>query len=281
MRLTRSHALRLALAAGAVSLLPSCALLSSFLGSSFKKPTLTFVRAELKEVSLEAATLDLVFDVENQNDVELDLAKVSYKLEIEAKELVSGTPPNGVKIPARGKGPLTFPAHVKFADLAASLEAALTKEESAYRASGIVGVNSPIGIVELPLSAEGKFKNPRLPKFALDAPKVSGVGLTGARLTVPVRIENPNAFPLPVGGLSGTITLAGATIGTATGGGSTVAAGQATAIDLGVDVSFLSAGAAVAKTIADGAGEVKVEGALSIAGLSLPVQLSQKLTFTK
>lgn len=247
----------------------------------FEKPTLSFQRANVRDISLEGAALDLVFQMTNPNDVGLDLASVAYNLEVEGKKVVSGAPEAGLKIPAKGSSELTFPAKIKFLDLAQTIEAVLTKEESSYKASGEVGVNTPIGVIALPLATEGRMKNPRLPKLSLQVPRVSNLSFSGARLTLPIKIDNPNAFALPVAGITGAISVAGTAIGNATAGsGATIAAGQAGTVELGVDLSFLSVGTAVATAIRNGGGDVGIDGALAVGGLRLPVKLQDHLSFT-
>jgi len=47
-----------------------------------------------------------------------------------------------------------------------------------------------------------------MPNLDIGAPQVTSLSLTGARLSLPLKIENANAFPLPLGGILGTVDIA-------------------------------------------------------------------------
>lgn len=256
-----------------------CALLQA----AFQKPTLTFVRGSARDLSLEGATLDLVFRVDNPNGVALDLARVDYKLEVDGKAIVAGAPPTGVQIAARGSSELTLPATVRFAELADGIVAALSKPESTYRASGTVGVSTPIGVVELPLSAEGRFALPKLPRVTLGTPRIAAFNPLGnARIVVPLSVHNDNGFALPLGGVKGDVRLAGVAVGRAdVGGGEALAASSSRAIEVALEVGVLSAGAAVVQALTQGKGEVAIDGQASIGGLSLPLTIRETVAFTR
>jgi LEA14-like dessication related protein len=253
-----------------------CALLRSALSSSFEKPTLVFRDARLSSVDFEGAEVDLVFLVNNPNSMGLDLAKADYLLQVEGKQVVAGAPQNGLAIPARGSAEVTFPARVKWAEIVPALEALFAQEVVHYRASGQLGVNTPIGVVTLPLEHEGTFASPRLPKFDVGPARIVSVSLIGARLSVPLLVSNPNSFPLPVAGLLGELSIAGASVGRiALPEQAPVPAGQQLTLALPVEVNFLSAGAAAAQAIRAGVAEVKVDATLNAGGITLPFRVAK------
>ena len=53
--------------------------------------------------------------------------------------------------------------------------------------------------------------------MTLQPPRLKEVTLTSATLELPLVITNPNDFGLPVNGLSGTVIVAGAKVGTVSG----------------------------------------------------------------
>ena len=256
-------------------------LLKLLQGGGFQTPALTFQRAVLRDLALDRATLDVVFRVDNPNSVGIDLASVAYELKIEGRSLVSGRPEKGLQIPASGSAEVVFPGSVRFTDLAEGLQAALAKKAVHWRASGEAGVNTPIGIVALPLAAEGDVALPTLPTVTLEAPRVVSLGFTGAKLVFPLQIENPNDFPLPAPALSGSLSLAGVHVGQAHGGGEAVAARGRHKVEVALDIGFLSAGAAVAQAIADGRAEVALAGLLDVGGVKVPVSARQSFTLEK
>src|SRR5919201_5623340 len=190
-------------------LLLGCSLVRQAASSAFERPTLSFKEARLPHVDFQGAELDLVFLVTNPNSVGLDLTRASYNLEVEGHKVASGTPQNGLKIPGGGTTEVTFPANIQWNEIAPALEAVVAMDQVRYKASGELGV----GPVTLPLQHEGTFAAPKVPKVDVGSPKVTSVSLTGARLAVPLKIANVNAFPLPLGGILGTVDIAGARVG--------------------------------------------------------------------
>lgn len=253
-----------------------CALVRSAVSSAFEKPTVTFRDAKLPHIDFEGAELDLVFLVTNPNSMGIDLTRADYQLLVEGKQVVAGKPEKGLVIPARGTTEVTFPARVHWAEIAPALQALFAMDQVHYKASGTLGVDSPVGPVTLPLSHEGTFAPPKMPKFDIGAPKITSLSLTGARLAVPLKISNANWFPLPLAGILGEVEIAGAKVGRiAMAEQAPVPAGKDATLMLPLDVSFLSAGAAAAQAIRTGIAEVKIDATLRAAGATLPVKVAR------
>jgi LEA14-like dessication related protein len=141
-----------------------------------------------------------------------------------------------------------------------------------YKASGELG----FGPVVLPLKHEGTFAAPKMPKVDVGSPQVTSLSLMGARLGLPLQIENLNAFPLPLGGILGTVDIAGSQVGRiALPAAAPVPAKGHTTVNVPLNVSFLQSGAAVAQAIRTGVAEVKIDGILNAAGASIPVKVSK------
>ena len=261
--------------------LAGCAGLNSVLAGAFQRPRLTFKRADLGAVSLSGATLNLVYDVENPNPVGLDLAQVSYALFVEGRQMVAGTPPNGMKLAANGASELVFPANVKFADVVPVLSTFFTKDQAAYRAEGSLGLQTPVGIVSLPLAHEGSFAVPKLPQVTLATPRIKSLGLTSATVELPLTITNRNAFALPINGLTGALRIAGASVGNvATGDLGSFGAGAAREVMLPVTINFLNA-ASAASALRSGSAEVAFDGKVLSGGAGVPIAFSQHLNFSR
>jgi LEA14-like dessication related protein len=253
-------------------LLLGCSLLRQAGSSAFERPTLSFKEARLPEIDFKGAQLDLVFLVTNPNPVGLDLTRASYNLEVEGHKVASGTPKNGLKIPGGGTTEVTFPAKLQWTEIAPALEAVFAMDQVRYKASGELG----IGPVTLPLQHEGTFAAPKMPEVDVGSPQITSISLTGARLSLPLKIANLNGFPLPLGGILGTVDIAGATVGRIAlpEAAPVPAKGQST-VTLPLNVSFLQSGAAAAQAIRSGVAEVKIDAILNAAGASIPVKVAR------
>jgi LEA14-like dessication related protein len=282
--LVRQMPLRSLAAACAALALAGCADVMKLLQTTeFQQPSLTFVRATPKALALDTVSLDVTYRIDNPNAVGLSLAKANCALALEGKTVASASPDASFKVPASGAGEITFPTTVHLPELVGGLQAALEKKVLHWKASGEVGVNTPIGIVSLPLSAEGDLPVPQLPKVSLGTPRVSMEGFTRLRLILPIGVENPNGFALPLGAVGGALTFAGAQVGqvSADGKGEAVAAGAKKTVEVAVGVDLLSAGAAVASAVSAGEADFTLDGSLQTGAATLPVKLSQHLSLGK
>jgi len=259
-------------------LLAGCSLVNQFASSAFQRPSLSFKEARLPHIDFQGADLDLVFLVTNPNSMGLDLTRASYDLEVEGHKVASGTPKNGLKIPAGATTEVTFPAKILWTEIAPALEAVFALDLVRYKASGELG----IGPVTLPLQHEGTFAAPKIPKLDVGSPRITSVSLTGARLSVPLKIANVNGFPLPLGGILGTVDLAGARVGRISlPEAAPVPSNGQTTLNIPLDVSFLQAGAAVAEAIRSGVAEVKIDAIVNAACASIPLKVAKTVALQR
>lgn len=279
MTLRRRPALALGLLG--LLLLAGCANLSKLLSGAFQRPRLSFKRADVANASLSGATVNLVYDVENPNPVGLNLAQVSYAFFVEGKQVVAGTPPDGMRLKANGGSELVFPASVKFADLVPVVSTFLTKDQAAYKAEGSVGIRTPLGVLSFPLSHQGSFPVPKLPQVTLAPPRIRSLSFSGATVEFPLTITNRNGFPLPINGLTGALNIAGNNVGTlSTGDLGSFAAGAERQVTLPLQINFARAASAAA-ALRSGSAQVGFSGQVLSGGAGVPLSFSQRVGFTR
>lgn len=265
-----------------VASLSSCALLTDLAKSAFQKPTVRLKQAQPKDLSLSGMTLDTVWVVDNPNPVGLTLARSDYALFIDDKQVVAGQPPNGISLPAQGRGQLVFPAQVKFADLVPVVQTFLTKDRATYRVEGTVGINTPLGVLSFPLQAQGDFEVPKVPQVQLQNPKVASLSLTGATIEFPMVVTNRNSFALPVSGLSGSLYIGSSAVGTVSTGDLGQLGGNATKqVSLPLTVNFLQGASAALSAIQSGRANVRFVAQMQSGGIASPIDVTQALQFIK
>jgi LEA14-like dessication related protein len=256
-------------------LLAGCAGLQDLARAAFKQPQLSFKSVALDRLDLEGATLAFTWEIENPNALGVDLARAGWQIDVEGTRVAAGDLPAGLTIPANGRAPLTFPVRVRFRDVPGIVGLlGGGRSDLGYRLSGSLGIRTPIGVVDLPMSHEDRVKVPSLPRFAIDGLRVRSVSLSSVTVDVRVRVQNPNAFPLPDGELDYALALAGTSVARAEGASVGAVPGKGSAIvEIPVKIDVLSAGR-VATDLARG-GEVQVEltGNAQLAGLPLPLDL--------
>lgn len=261
--------------------LAGCATLQQLLSGAFKKPRLTFHSVQLQDLALSGMTLNVIYTLENPNPLGLSLAEVDYALSIDGKQVVAGKPPKGLEVAPKGRTQLVFPANIKFADVAPVLQTFLTKDYATYRAQGSIGVQTPIGILKFPVSKEDQFEVPKLPQVALNTPRISNLTLTSATVELPLMVTNRNTYALPIQGVGGQVSIAGANVGSlSTGDLGALTGKQTREVRLPITINFLSAAAAAA-ALRGGNGTVAFSGQVQSGGASLPINFSQNLSFRR
>ena len=255
-----------------------CATLQQLAQSAFVQPTFSFKTVNLRDISLTGLTLDVVYHLDNPNTVGLDLAKVDYALSVEGRSVVSGSPPNGLAIPASGGADVTFPATLRFADLAPLVEVFLSKDSASYHATGSLGVNTPVGLIFLPLQHDGVFEVPKIPSIQLQSPRIKSVGLSGASLKLPLTLISRNSYDLPIAGVLGVLNVSGAKVASISTGDLGVLTAKGTrSVTLPLSLDMAHAAQAVL-ALKSGPTPVKLQGQIQSGAGSVPFELLQTLT---
>jgi len=270
-----NRAPRLVLAA-ALALGAGCAGLQDLARSAFEKPSLAFKGASIDALDLEGATVGLRVDLSNPNGFGLDVAKVGWSFDAEGTRVATGEMAGGMKIPAKGVAPLTIPVRVRWKDVPGIVGLFTQRRDSLrYRAAASVGVQTPVGVVELPVTHEDVVKLPGLPSFSVSGLSVRSASFSEVAFDVKVGVKNPNAFPVPPGKLAWSLALgAGAPVARAEGTPTAaVAPNTAGTLTLPVRIDLASAGRAAASLASGGDVRVRLAGTAEIAGLAIPLDL--------
>jgi LEA14-like dessication related protein len=258
-----------------VLVLWGCAGLQDLARAAFKEPRLAFKSAAIETFDLDGATVAFTWEIENPNALAVNLARAAYRIEVEGTRVAAGDLPTGLSIPANGKAPLTFPVRIRFRDVPGIVSIIGSgKSELGYRLSGSLGIRTPVGVVDLPMSHDDRVRLPGLPRFAIDGLRVRSVSFSTVAVDVRLRVQNPNAFPLPEGQLAYALAIAGTSVARADGAQvRAVPGGGSAVLDIPVKIDVMSAGR-VASDLARG-GDVQVEltGNANVGGLPLPLDL--------
>jgi LEA14-like dessication related protein len=270
----------LVVALAATLALSGCAALNQIAASAFEKPRLTFRSASLQSLDLEGATLAFAFDLENPNGFGLSVARLGYGVELEGTRVATGDMPGGLKIPAAGKAPITFPVRIRYRDVP-GIVSLLGKQRDTigYRLSGTVGVQTPVGVIDLPMSHQATLPLPKLPSFALDGLAIRSVSLTQVALDLKMRVKNPNAFPIPAGKLDYALALAGAAVARGDDRAlSGVAAASSAVVTIPLNFNVLEAGRAATDLVRGTPVDVNLRGTADVGGLPIPLDLGGRMS---
>jgi LEA14-like dessication related protein len=255
--------------------LASCAEVQKLARSSLKDPKLTFRSASLQGLDMEGATVAFTWDLENPNGFGVDLARVGWTVDAEGTRIAAGDLPGGLQIAANGTAPVTFPVRVRFQDVPGIVSLLGSgKDAIGYRLAGSIGVRTPFGILDLPLSHEDTLRLPAVPRFALEGLSIRSMALDEVALGLRLRVRNPNAFALPVGRLDYALSFGGAPVVRAQGAElAGVAGGSSAVVELPLRLDLASAGRAAGDLARGGEVDVGLTGTAVVGGIPLPLDL--------
>ncbi len=268
----------LALGLFAVTSLGSgCAAMQRLWDRLFQRPTISFESVEVREISLSGLTMDLSWRVENPNNVGMRLDRLTYAFDVEGSTLASGTQEQGLDLAAGGHSIITLPFELRFADFGRSIVSVLTQDSFNWTARGTMGFDTPAGTLSAPFERKGITSLPDLPSINLDGVRVTRISMSGATLSLDLRLENSNSFPVPLEKLAYAVNIAGSDVATGVTSPPVLEAGRQRTLSIPVNVSFAGAGQAVAGALRSGEAEVAFTGRLTSGTVDLPVDLSRRI----
>jgi LEA14-like dessication related protein len=269
---------RLLLSVLALLTLAGCAEVGKLAASVVIPPKLTCRAVNVSALDLEGATLAFDFDIENKNGFGLKVARIGYAIEVESTK-VEGTAPGGLELPARARAPLTLTARLRWRDVPA-LASMLGKQDAVrYKLAGTVGVQTPVGVLDLSVEREGKLDLPRLPAIALEGVSIRSLSFTRLTIAVQVKLSNPNAFPIPAGKLDAALSLGGSEVARVENRAVAAVGARGSAVaEIPIQLDLDRAGRAALDLSRGTPVQVGLHGVLDVGGVKLPLDLLEKLT---
>ncbi len=213
-------ALRLNLVVVLVLLASGCAGLKKYV----RPPEVGFRDLRVVSASLLQSDVAFEFQVDNPNPVGLPVRGLRYQLDFDGRKFLSGTAHEGLEVPARGSGVLRLPVTLDHKRVAAGLRTLVKQRRVAWTLKGEID----FGLVRVPLKASGHFSLPQLPRLSVTGLSLRDIDLRGVTLRLHLRVDNPNAFALPLQGLQYRAIIAGKPVvkGRSQGGLNIAAAGS-------------------------------------------------------
>lgn len=217
----------------------SCAQLQNILKEAINKPTVSFEKMSLSDLTLFDTTMLFDFKVTNPNPVGIRVRNIGYDLKIYGNGFAKGVLDKGIDMSANSSNVVQLPVKVNFMDLFKTGMDYIQNDQVNYDISGTVG----IGSFDIPYQKAGSFIKPKLPSLSLKNLKINKLDITGANLLFDMDVSNPNKFPLSIKGIDYGIKLSDVEF---TKGGldraTEVAASGKSTLQMPVDISILKLG---------------------------------------
>jgi LEA14-like dessication related protein len=253
-------------------LLSGCASMQRLAAAAFAAPSLHLDRATVASLDIDGASAALDFTLDNPNDVAFRVAGATWRLEVEEVQVTEGELPGGVSLPARGTAAFTVAVRLRWAEVEWLAGLARRQARVDYRIHGLIAIETPAGLIEVPYQHRGELPVPRPPELRLAGASVDMTSLTDLELDLSIDAENLNGFELPGAILRFELLLNGVPV--ATGREATLEpldAGGEVRLTVPIRVSLIGAGRALSSF--HGGGELRLRGTVRAGGLESPVDL--------
>lgn len=135
-------------------------LVITFVGCSSLKKAIEPPKVRLEEVrisnlSLLAMDLEVVLGVENPNNIDFDVKNLKYTLDVNSKNITSGTLKEKVLVKSKTKTVVSLPLSVQYKDILSSAMMLLQNDGMPYKVQG----SAEIGPFTVPFSDDGTLKS--------------------------------------------------------------------------------------------------------------------------
>lgn len=209
-----------------------------------QKPTAALSDLSVRSLSPEGVLFDAVLKIENPNPIALTLSSFNYDMQVAGKSLVSGQQSAQTQVAAAGASEVRVPLRLKFADLKSIGGSVSKQKQISYALKTTAFIDLPVlGPLAFPAEKTGEVPLPRVPTVGLSRIEVKSVGLSGADLSVKLRVNNPNAFGIDVSHLKSALKVDGVSWMDATlSKALTISAERSQQVDLPIRLDFLKLG---------------------------------------
>lgn len=226
-------------------------------------PKVRFKRLAVDDVDFKRIDTQFVFEVDNPNPIKVGLATFDYTLDLKDQRLLGGDAPDGLSLPSRGTAPLKLPVSVAWADVLqlATAPGGKGQDHVPFTFAGSIGFNTPLGVVKVPFSENGKFPVLRVPKINFQKVKVGKVDILRqtATLDVVLGVQHQQASALDFLQFDYGLDLGGKRIASGLVSKlATVQPGETASVALPITVNLLEVGKVVVDAITGKGGKVQV-----------------------
>ena len=205
--------------------------------------------SDVKMTSLSFKKVDLLFkiDINNPNNVGINLSGFDYDLKIKENSFLNGKQDNGLAIKANGSEIVQLPLSLYFVDIYNTFSNVKNLDSIDYNLSTGLSFNLPLlGEVRIPINKSGSIPNLKLPSIGFGKLKMDKIRLTGADLTLNIKIKNPNAISFILKDMNYKLNVAGTEwINSNMTQSMSIDAKNENTIEIPISLNFLSMGQSV------------------------------------
>ena len=173
-----------------------CASVEEFIKKNIQLPKVKFSGAKISGLSFEAVDLLFELEITNPNPAGIHLVELDYEFLLNNNSFLKGKQEHGLEINARSTDIVQIPLSLNFVDVYNTFQGLINQDSTTYEISAGLSFNIQILGAPQQISIRKRGTLPLLkpPKISLASLKLHNLNLTGADLSLNVKLINPNAF---------------------------------------------------------------------------------------
>jgi len=274
----RMHVFLLVFSLFMIGNLSSCKHIEGFLKQNIQKPTVTYKRLRLQNVSFSGMTMDFEFELRNPNAIQLSFASLGYQLDFNGHTFIKGSAPKGITLAPNGTSRFRVPFSLEYVKFIKSLMGFFQGKDTApYRLQITFGFKTPIGVINVPLDRRGEVPLPRLPKIRIVGAKLGAISFLGASLMLSIAIKNKGKFPIKMKGFNYVFNVSSIPLVSGQSQITALAVGKEQILKVPVQIKFLKVGMAIANIIRSKKMPYDFVGKINMGLFKLPFNLKGNL----
>jgi hypothetical protein len=200
---------------------------------------------------------------------------------VEGAPAYAAVAPASSAVPSAATAPVILQLSIPYGRLPGIGERVAGGQPLSYAVKGAVGLQTPAGVMDLPVAWEGTLPLPRRPEFAFEGVDLGVMSALSLSFEVKLRVSNPNAFKLPAGVLGHRVAVAGTAVASGDVKLPEVGPGATAVVHIPCQVNPFGVGAGAVKAVYEAfqGNEIPValEGRATFAGLPVDVKLESRI----
>jgi LEA14-like dessication related protein len=172
-----------------------CAELQKML--QIQKPVLNVAGVRITKLTLDNIDLAFDVDIQNPNPVSVNLAGLDYDFQLNNASFIRGNQNKGLSVQSNAKSRIEIPVSLGFQELYKTYQALKNNDSTNYTLAGGMTFDLPVlGQTRIPIQKSGHLPLVKIPSISVRSLKMNRMNISGADLTLELKMDNPNAFAL-------------------------------------------------------------------------------------
>jgi len=201
-------------------------------------------------MNFSGMTMDFAFEVDNPNPIGFTLANLDYQLDLDGSTFLKGNDAQNIALKKNGRSTVHLPLTVEYKKFASAVSSLFSgKDKIPYHLKTGFGIDSPMGVMKIPLNVDGEAPIPKAPDIKVSDVSIGKMGLSGTDMNFKLKVGNNNAFPLGLKALTYALGIANVDVGSGTAPLTDIAANSNGEVNIPVKINFLKMGTAVVQAL--------------------------------